>query len=338
MGAMAATPINFGCHKRRHEQFSECIDMKEWKEYAVDLHEGVGSNQTFIQTVDHTCHADAALSILSTGRIRPGLVFDKSNLNDRRILVSWVSPNYWSYGFRYGNVRFKFDFKKLIEERHFYWVEVIKEYSPHACRILITDKDYNGELLPYDPACSKGPWRVTKTEEIHFFKGDICLELMIEADIALDHLVGFDFVQHHPHMCSVHSDRNRCDQLGLYPGHGGATFISRAVARGQNLSMLGKFLTQNNGGPNSLLQSASEEIMKQITPRRKVFTGSTTSVDALAAPLARAAMGHSAFGRKDDAKALCSLFKDMDELEEAVEREVGELLGIASSHWQDIVP
>lgn len=83
--------------------------------------------------VSHVSHVEAALKIVGEKKIRQGLVFDESMLNTERILVTWVSPNSWVNGFRYGNVRFTYDFVDLIKGKKFYWVEAMTAYSPTAC-------------------------------------------------------------------------------------------------------------------------------------------------------------------------------------------------------------
>jgi hypothetical protein len=79
------------------------------------------------------------MSIVESGLIRKGLVFDESKLNKERILVTWFSPNYWGPGYRYGNVRFDVDFESMVSGKHYYWVESIA-YGIAACRILVTDQ------------------------------------------------------------------------------------------------------------------------------------------------------------------------------------------------------
>ena len=52
-------------------------------------------------------------------RLRADLIFDKSKLKERRIRVVWLSPNDWDNdgGFRYGNVRFTYDWASLVEDK-----------------------------------------------------------------------------------------------------------------------------------------------------------------------------------------------------------------------------
>ena len=65
------------------------------------------------------------------------LVWDQSKLNNTRTCIAWLSPNLWVNGSFYGNIKFAFDWRELIEGKRFYRVEDIK-YAPPAYRILIT--------------------------------------------------------------------------------------------------------------------------------------------------------------------------------------------------------
>jgi hypothetical protein len=62
--------------------------------------------------------------------------------------------------YRYGNVSFSLDWRTLIAGKRFYWVEVMPYPKIPACRILITEKNYDGDpdMTPYDPRTGDGPW------------------------------------------------------------------------------------------------------------------------------------------------------------------------------------
>jgi len=126
---------------------------KEWQEFKVKKTRKGAEVCSKLEEIFHVTHLEAAHRILVDGRLHAGLVFDESRLNKERILVNWLSPNYWHRGSRYGNVQFSFDFSQLIEGKRFYWVEVMRKYRPKACRILITDEEYTGRLEEYY-ACS----------------------------------------------------------------------------------------------------------------------------------------------------------------------------------------
>jgi hypothetical protein len=98
---------------------------KPWEKYNL-----TSVNQIEFEEVFHVTHLDIAIKILQDKKIRPSLIRDESILNSDRIEVNWLSPNHWPIGYRYGNVRFKFYFKELVEDRNIYWVEEMDAYSP----------------------------------------------------------------------------------------------------------------------------------------------------------------------------------------------------------------
>jgi hypothetical protein len=139
----------------------------EWEKYKIQP--STISNASHLNRIGHTCHIDQAASILQDGRIKPRLVFNKSRLNKKRILVAWLSPNHWSAGYRYGSIKFEFDFSDIVKNKRFYWVEAITKYSPAACRILIADQDRSNILNVYDPTNGDGPWYHDKKKDRHYF-------------------------------------------------------------------------------------------------------------------------------------------------------------------------
>jgi hypothetical protein len=112
-----------------------------------------------LDEVSHVSHIKNALNIVAEGKLKSGLIFDESKLNEERILVNWVSPNDWEGGggFRYGHIRFTFNWRELIDGMNYFWVESIA-YGISACRILVTEKDYSMDLHVYDPTLRNGPW------------------------------------------------------------------------------------------------------------------------------------------------------------------------------------
>lgn len=114
-----------------------------------------------LSTIFHIAHIPVAIDIIRDGYLEPRLICDKSKLNQRRITVTWLSPNSWNDGSRYGNVQFSFEWKKLVEGdgKRFYWVESIA-YGVPACRILVTKQDHSSDpdLVEFDPTVGDGPW------------------------------------------------------------------------------------------------------------------------------------------------------------------------------------
>jgi len=110
---------------------------------------------TLLETVQHVTHSFRAAEILRSKVATGRLVYDQSTLNTSRTQVVWLSPNHWFDGFRYGTVALSFDWKMLVANRKAYWIEVA-EYSPHACRILLTDRPHPN-LQTYEPQKRNGP-------------------------------------------------------------------------------------------------------------------------------------------------------------------------------------
>jgi len=106
-----------------------------WFAYRVKEDDFLDAECEEFTSVAHVTHVENALSIVKCSALRPQLVYDESKLRKRRILVIWLSPNYWHDGFRYGNVSFEFDFGELIEGKRIYWVEDVKHtpQSPTNC-------------------------------------------------------------------------------------------------------------------------------------------------------------------------------------------------------------
>ena len=153
-----------------------------------------------LETVSHVTHIDAAVHVVSRGVLQAGLVYDESKLRKARILVNWLSPNQWINGFRYGNVRFTFDWKALLQDMDAYWVESIP-YRPRALRILLTERDRSSKLEKYDPTDPSGPWWYDAKNDIHYWNGKFCLEIMVERDLYVRKAIEIDFVRHHPKQC-----------------------------------------------------------------------------------------------------------------------------------------
>jgi hypothetical protein len=163
------------------------MNVEPWDEFAV----GAPSKQPNwsnrdclpLVSVAHVAHVTTALRIVQEGCLRANLVFDESKLNTERIRVVWLSPNDWARGFRYGSIRFSFGWEPLIAGKRAYWVESIA-YGVAACRILISDRDYDKTLEPYDPQRVRGPWWLAPDGK-HYWNGRYCLEIMYEANVTL---------------------------------------------------------------------------------------------------------------------------------------------------------
>jgi hypothetical protein len=295
---------------------------------------GFNTNCLKFETVSHTSHVDTALSIIERCEIRPYLVFDESILNEQRILVSWLSPNYWNIGFRYGNIRFDFDFQQLIAKKRFYWVEVIP-YQIEACRILVTDENHDGQLAPYNPNNKKGPWWYDSSDDQHYYNGNYCLEFMFEAPIGLRVLRKLDFVDHHSDYCSIYRNKPyKCSALGFGASRGGAVFLSRAAVTGYNLKELSAHFIQENGRPNDMTKFAFEELIRPLLRKKVEFNGDLKATSKNAKAVARAICAAFSYNNLNDAKKLASLFQSEDDCVDAVAMVVSKIVGL--DDWEQL--
>lgn len=309
--------------------------MSEWEKFKVGkpANKGFTSSCKPFDSVSHTSHISSAIDIIEAGEVRPSLVFDESILNDQRILVSWLSPNYWSTGFRYGNIKFDFSFNELIEGKKFYWVEAVA-YKIQACRILITDINRKSQLEPYDPASKAGPWWFDTANNIHYFNNNYCLEFMFEAPVELDLLKKLDFVEHHSSYCSINRySPNRCRELGLNSSRGGALFLTRAAVAKVNLSGFSKHFIRDNGKPNNILEFAFLEFVSQVSLNTK-FSGTLTEDSESSIAVMRAIMSAFTFSSKKEAKFLSALFKNLPAFTNTAAILMAKVVGLEK--WEEL--
>ena len=101
----------------------------EWEDYAVGEPSSNPDRPNAdcypLEAIYHVAHVSDAFRIFQDRRIRSTLVGDESKLKKTRSGVTWLSPNTWVNGSFYGNVRFDFDWKELVEGKRFYWVEAM---------------------------------------------------------------------------------------------------------------------------------------------------------------------------------------------------------------------
>ncbi|MBW8832475.1 MAG: hypothetical protein JF606_24365 [Burkholderiales bacterium] len=305
---------------------------EEWESYKV----GQTSSQPnwSAQTcrpfdkVSHVGHVDHALRIVADKKIRQNLISDASKLNTARVLVVWLSPNHWGNGFRYGNIAFTYDFAKLIRDKNYYWVEAMTDYSPAACRILITAKDRSTMLNAYDPKKRDGPWWYDVTNDAHYFNNTHCLEFMIEADLPLKDAARVDFVKHHPDMCSVHKESPKsCPENDLSEGHGGARFIATAAARSLKLSSLAKSLVTEDGKLSHRVKSALAGMLpRRFSKQSFAYAGKVSARTVTGEAVARALLNALTTGKPSDADLIAGLFRSDDSVMRAVSAVVAETL------------
>ena len=210
-------------------------NRKDWAPFGVvkpGKHNGWSNTECCdLVEISHVTHNRFAADILDRGMIRAGLVYDKSILNRRRILVNWLSPNDWANvgGSRYGNVSFEFNWPALLDGMQCFWVGSM-DYSPIAVRILLSKQDHSELLKPYDAKSGTGPWWYDVATHTHYWNGKYCLEVMLERDLDLDELLTLGAVKHHEKRCNI--SPGTCPDGGDTSSKGMARLIAMLVAQG----------------------------------------------------------------------------------------------------------
>jgi hypothetical protein len=301
----------------------------EWIEYNVR-----NSGSSFpLERIYHVSHINTALNIVSDSKIKASLVYDESKLNIKRILVCWLSPNDWAGagGFRYGNIRFTFDWEKICEDMYSYWVEVI-DYKIPACRILLSDQKHTRRLERYDPTTGDGPWWYNKEKNEHYWNGNYCLEIMVERDIRISEVVKVDFVRHHPRYCCLSSN---CDEMDWSSYMGGAFFIAGMV--GQDIYHRLPVFYESADDSIEVDYSFERSCMSiwHSFDQIERFKGSIISKHNAAKPLARAVLNAYAFN-VDDVIPLASLFKSKKSLVYSCAKLIADKFDI--SDWKVLLP
>lgn len=283
-----------------------------------------------LTSVAHVAHVPSALRIVEDGRLRADLVFDKSKLNTERIRVVWLSPNDWTNagGFRYGNVRFHFDWPMLVANRRVYWVESIA-YGVEACRILLTDTDYSASLDVYDPTTGEGPWWRSPSGQ-HYWNGDHCLEIMLEGDLDLADATEVDFVKHHPKRCSI--DYRSCHYLGMRADAGGAEFIAAMTSRKPSLKLPGLVRDKGAGPRPSWSLEGAVDVILERCGQATAGVGSVVRTDPGARALARAVLATLGNpGVAADLDQLAAHFESAEALRAAVADAIATAAGLPNA-------
>ena len=309
------------------------MSKPEWTKYRV--RKNVFGKCKPLENIYHVSHIDTALNIVSAGKIKAGLVYDKSKLNKKRILVCWLSPNDWggASGFRYGHIRFAFDWKKICEEMNSYWVEVI-HYTPHAPRILLTDKNYSRRLDTYDPTTGDGPWLYDAENDEHHWNGEICLEIMIERDLSLSEVSEIDFVNHHPHFCCI---SNSCQERNFNRYEAGSKFIAGIVGQDLYYRRMPKFyeIEDNEKVVKHFFMNSCSFLWRSLLDADE-FTGNLTSKSDKALSLARAVLNAYANSNYDKADKLASLYKSSTSLKKSCAKLIAETFKLPG--WKELLP
>lgn len=295
--------------------------MSEWTDYRIrfpgskgDLPYVLGAELT---TVHHVVHIPVARRILEDGHIRAGLVYDESKLNKSRIAVSWLSANTWANGSIYGNVRFTFPWDAIMKGRRFYWVEVMKDYRPHAYRILMTDRDLTRSkyvearyIEAYEPTSAKGPLRERNGE--WYWNDQYTSEFMIESDIDLAGCTDFDFIQHHPEYCRPDGSacRDRSRQTHWTAGKMIAFILGHGIHSVDHVLKKPSIFDASRALAHQVDQGI-DGIVRQLGGRKAVFGGPIKNPQTRKA-VTRGALALYGSGQAAAARDLVATLKDKD--------------------------
>ena len=310
----------------------------EWSKFSIGTpsNKSNWTNQDCVpfDSLDHVTHIQSSLTILRDRKIKTGLIFDKSILNQERILVVWLSPNVWGRGYRYGNIRFKFDLNKILEDKQFYWVESIA-YGIPACRILLTDKEHNS-LSPYDPSIKGGPWWFDSSTEQHYFNNHFCLEFLIEEDLPITNDEVLDFVSHHNQWCSINRNNpTRCSELGLPEWHAAGKFIASVLADSVTFPIQ-LFNKEKNNAILGAINYCWSNLCFNLTENDNVeYSGKISHEDNESISLSRAICNAFAYSIADEDEVLISMFKSKKDLKYSLAKLLSSHFTL--NNWQDII-
>jgi hypothetical protein len=277
-----------------------------------------------LNTVYHICHVSDALRIFEDGRIRSSLVWDESKLRNTRTCVAWLSPNRWARGSIYGNIRFDFDWKELVDGKQFYWVEAIAHYRPPAYRILITSNQPTLKLHRYSPKHGNGPLYYDAAQDQWYCNQKYTGEFLLDGNLWLPECKSVGFEDHNERICKDR-DHVDCGERGQEGYKAGAKLLALLIAQ-RVVSPKGRLrrLLLSNGGLHEEAQRAWKYIVRSF---RKIETrGRLTNRDAPASPLVAAMLERLGKGRS--VKDLGSLFRSNAELELALRHRAASAFGI----------
>jgi hypothetical protein len=311
---------------------------KDWSKFSVGSpsKRQNWTNQSCVpfDSVFHVTHIKNSLTILHDRKIKAGLIFDKSILNLERILVSWLSPNVWGDGYRYGNIRIKFDFNKIIEDKKFYWVESIA-YGVPACRILLTDQEHNN-LSPYDPSFNDGPWWFDSSSEIHYYNNNYCIEFLVEEDLSISTDEVIDFVTHHRQWCSINRNNPaKCPELDLAGWHASGKFIASVLADSVTFPVQLFHKNESNITPDALNHCWLNLCLNLTENENIEINGTISHTDREALPLSRAICNAFSYSTTDEERVLISMFRSAKDLKYSLAKLISNHFSL--SNWRDIL-
>lgn len=280
----------------------------EWEQYKI------ADKFAELTMVKHIVHLPVARRIIEDGKIKSGLVFDKSRLKKSRISVTWLSANDWFDGSLYGTVEFQFSWEKLVKTKRIYWVEAMPSYHPPAFRFLLTFDEITSDLVTkYDPEKDNGPLR--KIDGQWRWHPDFCSEFMVADDFAISESVGIDFVHHHHKYCRTRSWGCIEQTTNPSPQATSGKFLAYILAHG--VQDLDKHLAPDAGGRNRILDMASLWLWTVLDNIK--YVGPLKS-DAECDSLIKGAFALFGVDKIDDGKKLLALIAGSAEAHSALAR------------------
>lgn len=307
----------------------------EWQKYKVgkpSTQKGhIEKSCTPIEKVFHVSHVSDAFRMFEDEKIRSTLVWDKSRLKNTRTTVAWLSPNFWGPGFRYGNIKFDFDWKALVDGKTFYWVEDIPDYSPPAFRILIT-RNSGLDLDVYPVESGEGPLYHDLSNDDWYANLRFTAEFMVDRDLPLSECKSVGFVNHHPQYCN--RDGSNCRDLNQIGRDGGIKLLGRLIGQG--------VLSRNPSSRRLLLQGGSLNQDAHYAWKHILYsfskietTGGLASTDAPARPVVLAMLDGLGQDSWPNVRDLGSLFRSKKELEIAARQQVAAAFDIPLENVPD---
>lgn len=295
--------------------------MPEWEKYKVE-----SWNEREFDVVYHVAHLPSAKRIVEDGRIKSGLIYDKSLLNRSRISVTWLSANTWDKGSLYGTVSFAFSWSDIIKDQKFYWVEAITEYNPTAFRILLSKRDLPSKhVKPYDPERDDGPLRLRKGK--WYRAGNLTSEFMLEEDLTLERSVELDFVSHNPQYCNLHG--SACDELRQQPSRmkTAARMLAHTLAHADH-SVDNLWKPDGKKPIFTPLEEGYSGLLQQMVLKKTEFGGALKNPESCG----RAVMGALALfdnNRTSEARPLLSLLNSEGHFKRALLKSIRRHFGDA---------
>jgi hypothetical protein len=280
-----------------------------WTEFACPLPTASSRFGACVQLdrIYHVTHINSALRILDDREVGRRLISDESVLNKSRTAVVWLSPDFWNDGFRYGNVRFAYDFANITAGRKIYWVEVVR-YGTPACRFIVSNKDLSHlPVIPYDPGKDDGPLRLSDGR--WWRNGRVTTEIMFDEDLPLANCRAVDFVLHHRNQCALHG--SGCRDKGANGDDASVRFMAYILARDIDCVDNAMKVTEPRERLSVAAESGLSKLMIQLGAMSNKLDGALKSERSAEAAL-RAALLQIAVGDKYGAKRTAKLIGSDD--------------------------